>query len=99
MTAVITTQAQATSTTPLLAPIGGELIRGLHSLTPRHQGSVVTIGAFDGVHLGHRAILEQVVAKAKQLGLPSVAMVWPCDKPSGVLFGRSACEVKRLFHD
>ena len=76
MTAVTITQANAPSTTSLLAPIGGELIRGLHSLAPRHQGSVVTIGAFDGVHLGHRAILGQVVAKAKQLGLPSVAMVF-----------------------
>ena len=76
MIAVTTTQAPATSTTLGLAPVGGELIRGLHNLAPRHKACVLTIGAFDGVHLGHRAILTQVVAKAKTLQLPSVAMVF-----------------------
>jgi len=45
-------------------------------LRPRHRGSVATIGSFDGVHLGHQAILRQVINKAKALGLPSVVMVF-----------------------
>lgn len=53
-----------------------EFIRGLHNLRPRHRGSVATIGSFDGVHLGHQAILRQVTGKARELGLPSVAMVF-----------------------
>jgi riboflavin kinase/FMN adenylyltransferase len=53
-----------------------EFIRGLHRLEPRHHGCVATIGSFDGVHLGHRAILQQVVAKAKTLGVPSLVMVF-----------------------
>lgn len=55
---------------------GKEFIRGLHNLRPRHRGSVATIGSFDGVHLGHQAILRQVTSKAKELGLPSVVMVF-----------------------
>ena len=38
--------------------------------------SVVTIGSFDGVHLGHQAILEQVIGKANELGATSVAMTF-----------------------
>lgn len=53
-----------------------ELIRGVHNLRPRHRGCVATIGNFDGVHTGHRAIVAQVAAKAQALGLPSVVMVF-----------------------
>jgi riboflavin kinase / FMN adenylyltransferase len=53
-----------------------ELIRGLHNLRQKHQGCVLTIGKFDGVHLGHQAVLSQVVDKAKALGLPATVMVF-----------------------
>lgn len=53
-----------------------EFIRGLHNLRPRHRGCVATIGSFDGVHLGHQAILRQVQSKARELGLPSVVIVF-----------------------
>lgn len=37
-------------------------------------GSVVTIGAFDGIHLGHRQLLRRVVDTAREGGLPAIAM-------------------------
>lgn len=40
------------------------------------SGCVVTIGSFDGVHLGHQQLLRQVVAKAADLALPSVVIVF-----------------------
>jgi len=43
-----------------------------HSLLER--GSVVTIGAYDGLHLGHRALLASVMEKARSEGLASVVM-------------------------
>ncbi|MEH6592020.1 MAG: bifunctional riboflavin kinase/FAD synthetase [Halioglobus sp.] len=53
-----------------------ELIRGLHNLRPRHRGCVATIGAFDGVHLGHQAVLGYLLAKAEELSLPSLVIVF-----------------------
>ena len=38
------------------------------------QGSVVCIGAFDGLHLGHRALVGRAVSRARALGLPAVAL-------------------------
>ena len=52
------------------------LIRGLNSFRSDNQGSVVTIGSFDGVHRGHCAILEQVKDRAEQYNLPSVVMIF-----------------------
>ncbi|RLA46794.1 MAG: bifunctional riboflavin kinase/FMN adenylyltransferase [Gammaproteobacteria bacterium] len=51
-------------------------IRGLHNLRAEHRGSVLTIGSFDGLHLGHRAIIEQVKERAGYYGLPSVVMMF-----------------------
>ena len=53
-----------------------ELIRGLHNLRPRHRGCVATIGAFDGVHLGHQAVMHHLRDKAAELDLPSVVIVF-----------------------
>jgi riboflavin kinase/FMN adenylyltransferase len=38
--------------------------------------TIVTVGTFDGVHLGHQEIITQVVEKAKKLGLASVLLTF-----------------------
>jgi riboflavin kinase/FMN adenylyltransferase len=38
--------------------------------------SVVTVGTFDGVHLGHKAILAELQKQADSLGLPSVVVTF-----------------------
>ena len=53
-----------------------ELIRGTHNLRPEHRGCVATIGNFDGVHLGHQAVLGQLAEKADDLGLPGVVIIF-----------------------
>jgi riboflavin kinase/FMN adenylyltransferase len=53
-----------------------ELIRGLHNLRPPHRGCVATIGNFDGVHLGHQAVLGQLSDKAEELKLPTVVITF-----------------------
>jgi riboflavin kinase/FMN adenylyltransferase len=40
------------------------------------HSSVVSIGNFDGVHLGHRSILKTVVERARTIGAQSVAMTF-----------------------
>ena len=60
------------------------LIRGLTNLkrlsgqagSPLAGGCVATIGNFDGVHLGHKTIIDQVKQKASQLGVPAAGMIF-----------------------
>lgn len=50
------------------------VFRGLD--TADNKPVALTIGNFDGVHLGHQAMLEQLKAAARQLALPSVVLVF-----------------------
>lgn len=52
------------------------LIRSLPNITPQQQGGVVTIGNFDGVHLGHQALLKRVVEKARKLHVPAIVVTF-----------------------
>jgi len=52
------------------------LIRGLAQLKPFVDGCVLTIGNFDGLHLGHKAVIEKLVARGEALGLPVVIMIF-----------------------
>src|SRR5690606_29733965 len=53
-----------------------ELVRGLHNLRPRHRGCVATIGNFDGVHAGHRAILKRLKTHGERLGMPVCVVIF-----------------------
>ena len=58
-----------------------QLIRGLHNLKPGHRGCVATIGNFDGVHLGHQAIIGQLAEKGAELHLPTTVIVFEPQPP------------------
>ncbi len=51
-----------------------ELFRDLDGGPLCPNGSVLCIGAFDGLHLGHRALVRQAAARAHALGVPAVAL-------------------------
>lgn len=53
-----------------------ELIRGLTHLTPLAEGCVLTIGNFDGVHIGHKKVIEKLAVQGKAMGLPVVVMIF-----------------------
>lgn len=44
---------------------------------PEHLPLVATIGFFDGVHIGHRFLIEQVKREAARRGLPSAVITFP----------------------
>lgn len=45
-------------------------------LPPQLRGTVCTVGTFDGVHRGHRLVLERLAARAAELGLPAVLVTF-----------------------
>ena len=53
-----------------------KIIRGFHNLPASPQGCVATIGNFDGVHLGHQAVLTQLAMKGDTLKLPAVVITF-----------------------
>ena len=52
------------------------LIRGLSHLEPFKNGCVLSIGNFDGLHLGHRAVIKKLAERGEALGLPVVIMTF-----------------------
>lgn len=52
------------------------VIRGLHNLRPLHRGCVATIGNFDGVHLGHRAVFQRLLNRGCELALPGTVITF-----------------------
>lgn len=55
-------------------PVNVGTMTALNDLDDRAR--IVTIGTFDGVHLGHQSLLAQSVARAKELGIGSLALTF-----------------------
>ena len=45
-------------------------------LPPLPRGSTVTVGSFDGVHLGHQAVLREIASRAAEAGRSSVLVTF-----------------------
>lgn len=58
-----------------------KLIRNLDHLPDALRRGAVTIGNFDGVHLGHRKIIQRLLARARQASGPALAFTF--DPPPG----------------
>jgi riboflavin kinase/FMN adenylyltransferase len=69
--------------------LAGEQTRVHDVAPPRLSASVVTIGAFDGVHRGHQSLIWKTIAAARARGVPSV--IWTFDPPPKVFFKRADC--------
>ncbi len=53
-----------------------QLLRGTADLDRLAAPHALTIGNYDGVHLGHQAVLKQLIERGEQLGLVTAAMVF-----------------------
>lgn len=52
------------------------IVRGIANLPALPQGCVATIGTFDGVHLGHEALIRGLAEQGRRMGLPVVVALF-----------------------
>lgn len=71
-----------------------EFIRDIYNIKPQHYSCVATIGNFDGVHLGHQQVLQNLNNRAKQLNLPSLLITF---EPLALEFFSTANKTARLM--
>jgi len=53
-----------------------ELVRGLHNISARHRGCVLTVGNYDGVHLGHQQMIGALKLRAAELRSAATVLVF-----------------------
>lgn len=53
-----------------------EIINGYKNVPAEFRGSIVTIGNFDGIHLGHQEIFRNIVAEARRFGSKAVVITF-----------------------
>ena len=73
-----------------------QLIRGLHNTQPYLSGCALTIGNFDGVHLGHQAILRHLRQKANALNLPMAVMLFSA-ATARIFYGQQSARSLNAF--
>jgi riboflavin kinase/FMN adenylyltransferase len=69
------------------------IYRGIHELPAGFGPVVATIGNFDGVHRGHRMVIDEVTARARTLGVSSLAITF---EPHPVKFLRPDSTLKLI---
>ena len=74
------------------------VVRHLARLPAKLERTVLTLGNFDGVHLGHQAIVRGAVARARELGGQAVALTFE-PHPLTVLAPERAPAMVQSLHD
>lgn len=72
-------------------------IAALEQLEVLHPASVVTVGVFDGLHLGHVSILERLADARRAQGLPAVCVTFSVH-PRAVLRGEAPRQILSIDH-
>jgi riboflavin kinase/FMN adenylyltransferase len=74
-----------------------KIIRGLKNPPVRFTNPVLTLGNFDGVHVGHQAIFKKVVERARELNGTSIAFTFE-PHPLKVLAPERSPKLLSTFH-
>src|SRR6185295_77497 len=53
-----------------------KIFRDIEAAAPSHAGTVVTLGNFDGIHVGHQALLRNAVNDARSIGVQSLVFTF-----------------------
>ncbi len=53
-----------------------ELVENIDKIVKPYKNAVITIGNFDGVHIGHQALFHEVIEKADTIGGTSIVMTF-----------------------
>ncbi|MBE7465242.1 MAG: riboflavin biosynthesis protein RibF [Planctomycetes bacterium] len=72
------------------------IFRGSNEV-PDARGAAVTLGIFDGVHLGHQAVLKDLLEWSRKLGVPAGVITF-AQHPRKVLQGRAPDLINSLPH-
>jgi riboflavin kinase/FMN adenylyltransferase len=78
-------------------PFAMRIVRGVKNYTERASRPVLTLGNFDGVHLGHQAIFRKVVLRAKEISGTSMAFTFE-PHPLKVLAPERSPRILNAFH-
>lgn len=70
-----------------------DIIRGTANIKPQHKQQTITIGNFDGVHLGHQFVIKQLIDKARSSGTKALVMTF---EPHPAKFFQPDIEAPRL---
>ncbi|ALD15114.1 FAD synthetase [Buchnera aphidicola (Aphis glycines)] len=70
-----------------------KIIRGIHNLKKINSHSVISIGNFDGVHLGHQKLLSTVCNIGKENNLPTIIILF---EPQPLEFFNNRASPKRI---
>jgi riboflavin kinase / FMN adenylyltransferase len=73
--------------------VAAKLIRGLYNKHFEKRGCVLAIGNFDGIHVGHQALINRIKIRAKALHVPSLVMTF---EPQPLEFFAPERKVPRL---
>ncbi len=73
------------------------IVRGVKNYSEKLPSPVLTLGNFDGVHLGHQAIFKKVVDRAKEINGTSIAFTFE-PHPLKVLAPERSPKLLNTFH-
>lgn len=73
-----------------------QFIRGIYNLPGDYPGCVATIGNFDGIHLGHQAVIGQLAEEAADRCLPSLLITFEPQPMEYFLPARAPARLTRL---